>query len=235
MITHIPYESLGQADFGWLQARHHFSFGRYMNPNRMHFGALRVVNDDIVQAGTGFGTHPHDNMEIITYVRQGEITHRDSLNHEGTTSAGNVQVMSAGTGIAHSEHNTSQQAMRMYQIWIIPHTQNVSPRWEAREFPHTPVTEMLNVLVSGRSEHANQQPLFIHQDAAIYAGTAQAGTILNNAIKYQAYLLVSKGVIEIEDVKIKAGDGAEITATKQVQIKIIEDAELLLIDVPEIT
>src|ERR1700742_2117012 len=134
-VTVIPYEKLGHADHGWLDARHHFSFAHYWNPDRVHFGALRVINDDKVAPGRGFGTHPHDNMEIITYVRQGAITHKDSMGNTGRTGAGDVQVMSAGTGVFHSEHNLESEDTKLYQIWITPNKRGVKPRWEAREFP----------------------------------------------------------------------------------------------------
>ena len=120
MIKVYPYEKLGNHDFGWLNARYHFSFARYYNPERTGFGKLLVINDDIVHAHSGFDTHPHADMEIITYVRAGAITHRDSTGNEGRTAAGDVQVMSAGTGIAHSEHNEEDEDTRLYQIWIAP-------------------------------------------------------------------------------------------------------------------
>ena len=134
MITIYPYEELGHADHGWLDARHHFSFGRYHNPERMGFGVLRVINDDIIKAGKGFDTHPHKDMEIITYVRKGAITHRDSNGNEGRTEAGDVQVMSAGTGIFHSEYNLEDEDTNIYQIWIEPHKLDVTPDWSAHEF-----------------------------------------------------------------------------------------------------
>jgi redox-sensitive bicupin YhaK (pirin superfamily) len=161
-ITVYPYEKLGHADHGWLDARHHFSFASYWNPGRVQFGALRVVNDDKVAAGKGFGAHPHDNMEIITYVRQGAITHKDSLGNTGRTGAGDVQVMSAGTGVVHSEYNLEKEDTRLYQIWIMSNRENVEPRWEAREFPKAPVEKgPLPVLVSGREEDKNKGALFI--------------------------------------------------------------------------
>jgi redox-sensitive bicupin YhaK (pirin superfamily) len=234
MITVYPYESLGHADHGWLDARHHFSFASYHNPKRTGFGNLLVINDDKVAAGKGFGTHPHDNMEIITYVREGAITHRDSMNNVGRTQAGDVQVMSAGTGVAHSEHNLEAVDTRLYQIWIEPNERNVPPRWEAKQFPKTPATDRLFVLASGMKEHAGQGAAFIHQDAAIYGGVMKAGTVITQPIKHQAYLLASKGRITIDGTLLTQGDGAEVTDAKQIAIHAETDAEVLVIDVPNI-
>ena len=147
MITPIFYHELGQAQHGWLEARHHFSFGQYYNPSRMGFGKLRVINDDIIKAGTGFNTHPHENMEIITYVREGAITHKDNHGNEGRTEAGDVQVMSAGTGIYHSEHNREAIDTHLYQIWIEPNKANVTPSWNAHRFPSSSTEGQLTLLV----------------------------------------------------------------------------------------
>ena len=143
MIKIHPYEKLGQHDYGWLKARYHFSFGDYYNPQRMGFGSLRVINDDVVQAGTGFPPHPHNDMEIITYVRRGAITHKDSLGNEGRTEAGDVQVMSAGTGIKHAEYNKEKEDTNLYQIWIEPREEGVAPRWDSAKFPKTPINDAL--------------------------------------------------------------------------------------------
>ena len=171
MITVYPYENLGHANHGWLDARHHFSFAEYRNPARSRFGTLRVINDDVIKAGAGFDTHPHRDMEIITYVRMGAISHRDSNGNEGRTAAGDVQVMSAGTGVFHSEFNLEDTDTNLYQIWIEPNILGVKPRWDSHEFPKQPVTEALTLLVSGDGT----APLFINQDAYIYAGKISAG------------------------------------------------------------
>ena len=233
MIKTISYETLGHADHGWLDARHHFSFGGYRNPQRVHFGALRVVNDDRVAAGQGFPEHPHDNMEIITYVRQGAVAHRDSLGNEGLTAAGDVQVMSAGEGIEHEEFNKSAETLRLYQIWIIPAKDNVKPRWEQRQFPKD-FSDKLTLLVSGQPEHKAAGAIFINQDAAIYGGRIKAGASVEQSIKHMGYILVSKGNVTIGGNKLKEGDAAEVTAEKSVKITADTDAEVLLIDVPEI-
>ncbi len=233
MITVYPYETLGHADHGWLDARHHFSFARYYNPKRLEFGTLRVVNDDRIAGGKGFGSHPHDNMEIITYVRSGAITHRDNMGNEGRTNGGDVQVMSAGTGVFHSEYNMEAEDTTLYQIWIEPNERNVAPRWKAQQFPQELVTDTLPVLVSGQSQHAGKGALFIHQDAAIYGGRLKAGTSVTQQVKHQAYILASEGEFTVNGQLLKKGDGAEITGEKTISITAKTDAEVLVIDVPQ--
>ena len=228
MITVIPYENLGHGDHGWLNARHHFSFASYRNPQRMGFGTIRVINDDVIQAGKGFDTHPHNNMEIITYVRKGAISHKDSNGNSGRTIAGDVQVMSAGTGIYHSEFNLENEDTNLYQIWIEPNQMEVTPRWDSHEFPQQPVDDQLKLLVSGN----NDGPLMIYQDARIYAGRLLPGTKLKHAIVHQAYVLVSDGELTIDDVKVKKGDGVEVTDQGEINISADVDAEILLIDAP---
>lgn len=232
MITVYPYENLGHANHGWLDARHHFSFARYHNPSRTGFGKLRVINDDRVAAGKGFAPHPHSDMEIITYVRSGAITHRDSMGNEGRTGAGDVQVMSAGSGITHSEFNQESEDTTLYQIWIEPNVRGVKPRWDARQFPKQPVDGRLSLLVSGRKEDGGDDVLAIHQDAAIYGGRMKAGSRITQPIKHQAYLLASDGAFKIGNATLKKGDGAEISGEKQVEIEALSDAELLVIDIP---
>lgn len=233
MIKHYPYKQLGQADHGWLKARYHFSFASYINRDRMGFGTLRVINDDIINANNGFDTHPHDNMEIITYVREGAITHQDSLGNKGRTGEGDVQVMSAGSGVAHSEHNLEPTATMLYQIWITPRQKNIAPRWEARRFPKDFVREgPLPLLVSGREEDKTKGALFIHQDAFIYGGRLKAGTTIVQSIKHQAYVLASMGSFALNDVQMQQGDGAEVTKEKSVTITAATDVEILVIDAP---
>jgi quercetin 2,3-dioxygenase len=237
-VTVYPYGQLGHADHGWLDARHHFSFADYRNPERMRFGVLRVINDDRVAAGTGFGTHPHRDMEIITYVRQGAITHQDSMGNTGRTAAGDVQVMSAGHGVLHSEHNRETEDTRLYQIWILPNRQGVEPRWEARAFPKMPVAagSTLPLLVSGRSEDRDADhgtgALFMHQDAAIAGGRLVAGTVIRHPVKHQAYVLASTGTLHVQGALMQQGDGAEVTGTPMLEIVAETDAEVLVIDVP---
>ncbi|MBU0858634.1 MAG: pirin family protein [Alphaproteobacteria bacterium] len=232
MITVYPYENLGRANFGWLDAHYHFSFARYHNPDRMGFGVLRVINDDIVKAGAGFDPHAHSDMEIITFVRSGAITHRDSQGNLGRTDAGNVQVMSAGTGIQHSEFNRENEDTTLYQIWIVPKEKGIAPRWDAREFSKTPVTDALNLLVSGRAGDKDKGALYIHQDAAIYGGTIPSGKTITHPITGQAYMLVSSGTIEMLGETIEAGAGVEITEHDNITITAKDDAEVIVIEVP---
>lgn len=232
MIKIYPYEGLGRLDAGWLHARYHFSFADYHNPQRMRFGSLRVINDDIVKSGGGFDTHPHQDMEIITYVRRGAITHRDSLGNEGRTAAGDVQVMSAGTGVYHSEFNEEKEDTNLYQIWIFPRERSVTPRWDARQFPKEPVNGALPLLVSGDEADGAKGALFIHADAAVYGGRLKAGAKITQPVAGQAYLLVSEGRVDVDGHALKKGDGAEVTDAQAVTIAAAEDSEIVMIDVP---
>ena len=229
MIIHYPYENLGHANHGWLDARHHFSFANYQNPQQQQFGVLRVINDDVIKAGAGFDTHPHKNMEIITYVREGAITHRDSNGNVGRTVAGDVQVMSAGTGVFHSEFNLESEDTNIFQIWIEPSQLEVKPRWDSYEFPKEPTTDSLTLLVSGSGD----APLSIHQDAFIYAGHLIEGTELTHPIKQQAYVLVSEGSLELEGHFLNKGDGLEVTELSSINMKALSDTKLLIIDVSQ--
>lgn len=233
MINVYPYENLGHANHGWLDARHHFSFARYWNENRTGFGKLLVINDDKIAGGKGFGAHQHDNMEIITYVRKGAITHKDSMGNEGRTAAGDVQVMSAGSGVFHSEYNLENEETSLYQIWIEPNAENVKPRWDAAEFPKTPVTDKLAVLVSGQDNHKDSGALYIHQDAAIFGGNLTEGKTVKQEIKHQAYVLASLGSFTVNGQTLNQGDGAEISGDKVLEIKALTDSEILIIDVPK--
>lgn len=233
MITYYPYQHLGHHKLDWLDTRYHFSFSQYYNPNRMGFGVLRVINDDRIHAGQGFDPHPHRDMEIITYVRKGAITHKDNQGNVGKTAAGDVQVMSAGTGIVHSEYNAEAEDTVLFQIWILPHTLRVKPRWEQAVFPKAFQQDNLKLLVSGYEEDKASGALWIHQYATIHGGRIQKGTTLTHTIRHQAYMVVSEGLVEVDGQSMQAGDGAEITGVKQVRIAANEDSELLIIDVPE--
>ncbi|MBL1420007.1 MAG: pirin family protein [Alphaproteobacteria bacterium] len=233
MINIRKLNDLGKGDHGWLQSNFHFSFADYYNRNNMSFGQLRVINDDRIGAHMGFDTHPHENMEIITYVRQGAISHQDSMGNKGTTKAGEVQVMSAGSGIRHSEMNNTDEEVTLYQIWIMPNKKNVTPRWGQERFPTDPVKGQLPLLVSGREKDQRHGVLFIHQDAAIYGGRVNKGDSITNKIKHQAYILVSEGQIEIDGKKLTKGDGAEVTKQSEIKISAVSDAEILILDVPK--
>jgi redox-sensitive bicupin YhaK (pirin superfamily) len=229
MIKIQKYAELGTFKNDWLEAHYHFSFSNYHNPERMGFGKLRVINDDIVKAGGGFATHPHKDMEIITYVRQGVITHKDSKGNLGRTESGDVQVMSAGSGIRHSEHNNENIDANLYQIWIEPKELSVQPRWAEAQFPKELVSDKLRLLVSGDKNDKNA--LFIHQDAKIYGGRLNQGLVINHSIRENAYILVSDGEVEIEGQKMLKGDGAEITDLQNIKISAINAAEILIIEI----
>jgi hypothetical protein len=229
LITHYPYKNLGHANHGWLNARHHFSFSGYQDQKRMQFGVLRVINDDVIKAGAGFALHPHKNMEIITYVKKGGITHQDSDGNVKRTVAGDVQVMSAGTGVYHSEFNLETDDTNILQIWIEPNQLDVKPRWDSYEFPKEPTLASLTLLVSGDGK----APLSIYQDAFIYGGHLCEGTELSHTIKHQAYVLVSEGTLEIEGYSLDKGDGLEVSGLSSIRLKAISEAKVLLIDVPQ--
>lgn len=237
MLKHYPSKNLGYANHGWLKSKHHFSFAQYYNSNRMGFGALRVVNDDIVEPDSGFSPHPHRNMEIISYVRSGSIIHQDSEGNKGVTKAGEVQVMSAGKGIVHSEYNRSKEPLTFYQIWIETNTQNAKPRWQAKPFPRKEVTRELTLLVSGFQEDKGSV-LAIHQEARIYGGRIKKGVEIKHTITNQAYVLASEGCFDVivekpmQKMVMQKGDGLEVTETKVIYIKANIDCEVLIIDVP---
>lgn len=233
MIDIIPFQSLGLAKHGWLTARHHFSFARYYDPERMGYPPLLVWNDDEIEAGTGFDMHPHDNMEIITYVRKGAITHRDNMGNEGRTEAGDVQVMSAGTGVYHSEHNEESVQTVLFQIWIHTAQRNVQPRWEAKRFPKK-TDNMLIPLVSGREIHAGMDVLKIYQDATIYAGVIQAGHSYVHKIEpgRHIYMVPSEGELDLNGQELKTRDGAYVQNEQEVLITAYTDTEIVLADLP---
>jgi quercetin 2,3-dioxygenase len=233
MITAVPFESLGGLDISWLLARHHFSFGHYHDPTRMGCGVLRVWNDDTIQPGAGFDPHPHQDMEIITYVREGAITHVDRLGNRGRTDAGDVQVMHAGTGIVHAEYNHEPDVTRIFQIWIEPDRVGHEPGWETKSFPAGGFGEF-TVLASGRADHATAHGLPIHQDAAVLGARLLAGGELTHALGMdrRGYLVVSKGKIRINGTILDERDGASISDEADLMITALDDSEILLVDVP---
>ncbi len=233
MIRVFPKDTLGGFKNDWLNSKFHFSFADYYDEARMNFGPLRVINDDLIKAGSGFDLHPHRDMEIITYVRTGAVHHRDTLGHKGKTGAGDVQVMSAGTGIAHAEHADPSDDTTLFQIWIQPKSRGIQPRWEQAEFPKAPVTSALKLLVSGREGEAGDGVLAIHQDAALYGGRMDKGTTLTHNVRGAtgAYVVISAGEVELNGTPMKMGDGAEVTAEELLQIRSLTDAELLVIEV----
>ena len=230
MIERRRFADLGGADHGWLKARHHFSFAGYHHPQRMSWGNLRVWNDDEIAAKTGFPPHPHADMEIITYVRDGAITHKDSMGNTGRTEAGDVQVMSAGSGIRHSEYNLEDETTRIFQIWIEPTTRGGPPSWGAKPFPKADRSGRFVTLASGLDH--NDEALPIRADARVMGATVKAGERITLDLdpKRHAYLVPARGAVEVGGVAIEARDGAAITGLATVEIVGIEDAEVVLVD-----
>lgn len=232
-IRLYPADSRGQADYGWLKARYSFSFAQYFNEDNVHFGVLRVLNDDIVAPGMGFGTHPHDNMEIVTIPLEGAIRHRDSMGSEGIIRFGEVQVMSAGTGVTHSEMNGSHaEVMKTLQIWIFPQFKNVAPRYDQTAFS----------LEQGRyttlvTPHDKTEPgaLWIYQQAYFSLGAFSGGTTASYPVKLSGngvYLFVIEGRAVLDGRELGPRDAAGITDAGQIDLSISDDARILMIEVP---
>jgi quercetin 2,3-dioxygenase len=229
MIELRPYASLGGANHGWLDTRHHFSFADYRDPERVHWGNLRVWNDDLIAPGTGFDPHPHQDMEIITYVREGAITHQDSLGNTGRTEAGDVQVMSAGTGIRHAEYNREKVPTRIFQIWIIPDTKGGTPSWGAKPFPKADRSGRFEVLASGLKGDADALP--IRTSARVLGATLKAGQETEYRLTgHHAYLVPAAGQVTVNGVTAGTGDGLAIEDEAVLHITASEAAELVLVD-----
>jgi quercetin 2,3-dioxygenase len=230
MIELRPFNRLGAADHGWLKAKHHFSFGSHYDPSNLGHGALRVWNDDEIEPNSGFPPHPHSNMEIITYVREGAITHQDSLGNKGRTEAGDVQVMSAGSGIRHAEYNLEPKRTKIFQIWIEPTTQGGPPTWGAKPFPKSDRTGNFVTIASGFAD--DKEALPIRADARVLATTLKAG----ESARYSAgkarhlYLVPAAGRVEINGVSVNARDGVAIRDEAELKITALEDSELVLVD-----
>jgi redox-sensitive bicupin YhaK (pirin superfamily) len=230
MLQLRPFNTLGGADHGWLNAHHHFSFAEYYDTERMNWGNLRVWNDDVIQAGTGFPRHPHRDMEIITYVREGAITHEDSLGNRGRTEAGDVQVMSAGTGVAHSEYNLESTETRIFQIWVIPDEMGAPPSWGAKPFPKGE-REGFVTLASGRTD--DDVELRIRVNARLVAANLKAGETAEYVLDAgrRAYLVPATGVIEVNGLRAEARDGIAVEDERTLRVTAIEDSEIVLMDV----
>lgn len=229
MIELRPFASLGAANHGWLDAHHHFSFASYHDPDRMGWGNLRVWNDDVIAAGTGFPPHPHSDMEIITYVREGAITHKDNLGNHGRTEAGDVQVMSAGTGIAHSEYNMEDVDARIFQIWILPTSRGEQPGWGSRPFPKGDRAGRFVVLASG---YQDDDALRIRTDARVLGATLKAGesTTYDLGADRRGYLVPASGRVKVNDVEVNARDGVAIRDLASITVTALDDAEVVLVD-----
>jgi redox-sensitive bicupin YhaK (pirin superfamily) len=230
MIEHRPLASLGGDNHGWLDTKHHFSFADYHDPKRMNWGSLRVWNDDRIAPQSGFPPHPHRDMEIITYVRSGAITHQDSLGNKGRTEAGDVQVMSAGTGIRHAEYNLEDKDTTIFQIWILPRERGQAPSWGAKPFPKGDRSGKFVTLASGIDTDADVLPL--RTDARLLGATVKAGETVEYTMdpSRYAYLVPAAGAVEVNGVKVAARDGAAIHEEAVIRVTALEDAELVLVD-----
>ncbi|MGO4711198.1 pirin family protein [Bradyrhizobium sp. 2TAF24] len=230
MIERKPFDTLGGGDHGWLKAKHHFSFGDHYDPNNLGIGSLRVWNDDEIAPNSGFPPHPHANMEIITYVREGAITHRDSLGNTGRTEAGDVQVMSAGSGIRHAEYNLETKTTKIFQIWIIPTQTGGQPAWGAKPFPKADRSGRFVTLASGFADDKDALP--IRSQARVLGATLRAGETTTYPIgaERHGYLVPSSGVVEVNGERVEARDGVAIRQEDVVTVKALADAEIVLVD-----
>ena len=231
MIERRPFANLGGANHGWLDAKHHFSFAEYQDNKRMNWGAMRVWNDDTIQPGTGFPPHPHAEMEIITYVREGAISHKDDQGNQGRTEAGDVQVMSAGTGVRHAEYNLEPGITRIFQIWIFPDQRGGKPSWGTKPFPKGERSGRFIALASGMQ--GDEDALPIRANARVLGATLEAGESteyhFSDANRY-GYLVPNTGKVEVNGVLLEARDGAAINGETSIRITALEDAELVLVD-----
>jgi quercetin 2,3-dioxygenase len=224
-------QTLDHGDRGWLKARHHFIVSADGNPANRPLGALVVWNDDEIAPGTGFGRHSHADMEIVTYVREGAVTHEDSTGNVGRTLAGDVQVMSAGTGISHSEHNRDEAPLKLFQIWLLPRQPGGAPRWDSRKFPKADRAGRLVELASGDPKTA--ESLLIRSDARVLGATLLAGTTVTHAPSARfrhAYLVPAQGAILVNGQRVAVGDGIAAIDESELTITAEQDAELILVD-----
>ena len=226
-------ESRGHANHGWLDTYHTFSFGMYHEPSRIHFGMLRVLNDDFVIGSAGFGKHNHDNMEIISIPLQGSLAHSDSTGNEGVISTGDVQIMSAGSGIQHAEYNASEtELVNFLQLWIIPKEKNIQPRYDQLSFTKEQLRNQLRPIVSATEKEGT---LWINQDAELYLGEFDASIEISHDIKsanHGIYIFVIEGSLTIGDITLNKRDGIGIYDTDSVLATVHKHSKLLLIEVP---
>ncbi len=224
----------GEADHGWLHAKHSFSFANYFNPERIQFGALRVLNDDIIAPGMGFGTHPHNNMEIITIPLVGALEHKDSMDNIGVIEADEIQVMSAGTGIYHSEYNKNKdQSVHLLQLWVLPNQQNVTPRYDQKSIKEFKKINSLYAVVSPDPEGGT---LWIHQDAWFHLGDFNQQTTLNYSLNKKGngvYAFLIEGLAEIEGERLEKRDAIGLWETNSFSITVEKNTRILLIEVPK--
>lgn len=232
-------ETRGHENHGWLNARHTFSFANYYDPNRIHFGALRVLNDDIIAGGMGFETHPHDNMEIITIPFEGDLEHRDSLGHGGIIKAGDVQVMSAGSGIMHSEANANpDKKVNLFQIWVFPNKKNVTPRYQQKTYDFLNSESHKNVLHQIVTPNQDDNTLWIHQNAWFSMGTFDLGTKISyklNDPNNGVFAMVIDGTFDVGGVRLNRRDGLGISETNEIEIEALSsNARILFMEIPMI-
>jgi redox-sensitive bicupin YhaK (pirin superfamily) len=227
-------ETRGLADHGWLVSRHTFSFANYYNPDRVHFGALRVLNDDIVKSGKGFGTHPHDNMEIISIPISGSLAHKDSTGNEREIKTGEVQIMSAGSGIQHSEYNHSKiDDVNFLQIWILPKERNIAPRYDQKDFSDAFKTDEMVTVVSPIKKEA----VWINQDAELSIGHLSKGVKFSHKLQFKGnaiYAFVIEGEVKVNQTELHRRDAAGFFGPKQIEVEVVKDSKLLLIEIPKI-
>ena len=234
MLKKLPKENMGTSNLGWLESRFHFSFAEYRNPNNMNFGVLRVLNDDIVHANSGFDTHPHANMEIISYVVKGEITHKDSMGNSETLKRGEVQYLSAGDGIYHSEHNVHKSDdLRLLQIWIIPPKAGLPRLYGSKRFEENERKNKLLNIVSSTDGNAD---IKIYQDVNIYVSELEIKKSLDFEIKEnrQVYFVQIEGSSNINEITLNAGDAMEIVDIKKIEIKALENSHFLFIEMAKV-
>ncbi len=228
-----PSNERGYVNHGWLEARHTFSFASWYNPNRMHFGVLRVLNDDRIAGGMGFGTHPHDNMEIITIPLSGALTHQDSMGNKETITTGEIQVMSAGTGIQHSEFNANEkEELRLFQIWLFPKKRNVTPRYDQQRIP---TLDRANELIQVLSPSAEDEGVWIHQDAWFFMGRYTEKQMVEYKVKKAGngvFLKVIEGEATVNGQPLNKRDALGVTDTDGFTIEVNPGTELLVMDVP---
>ena len=226
-------EERGHADHGWLNAHHSFSFASWHNPAKVHFGMLRVLNDDIVAPGMGFGMHPHNDMEIITIILEGALQHKDDMGNGSVIKPGDVQVMSAGTGVVHSEFNPSKtERANLFQLWIFPKENNIEPRYDQKTFEVADRKNKIQTVASGFKKDAE---LYIHQDAALALSNPEAGVKINYLLSQEgngAYVMVISGKIKIGEAELNKRDAIGISETASFEIEALENSEVLIVDVP---
>ena len=227
-----PADQRGHANHGWLDAHHSFSFASWYDPSKIHFGALRVLNDDKIAGGMGFGTHPHDNMEIITIPLVGALRHRDSMGNEATITAGEIQVMSAGTGIQHSEFNATNGELNLFQIWVFPNKKNVTPRYDQQLLD---TAKMKNNFAQILSPNPDDDGVWIHQNAWFHLGEFEQGKTANYALKANnngVYVFVVEGQITVNGQQLNKRDALGVWDTTDCDIIFNENSKVLLLDVP---